>query len=287
MGPYDGYEFRPNEALREAGLVTTTRDGDEVPSWFQLKDEELVDGDDGDDGHPVLTRAAALAARFGLTYQRGKAILDRLGLAEVVGRHVPVAAVFAASERVDHANSRAYLRSPSELGLRLNVAGREPAGTVPADEYEEAREDLIERLRAVETPDGDPVFDSVVPREAHVHGPYADEAVDVFCVPAGFEHSLSSLVGEQWADPEPYNHKLTGVVAVAGDATADVTGAHLFDVAPTVLATMGVAPDESMDGAALVDGPAPTAYPEFDPGERGGTDDAAVEERLADLGYLE
>ena len=61
-----------------------------------------------------------------------------------------------------------------------------------------------------------------------------------------------------------------------------------MDVAPTVLASLGVPPGDRMDGDAL---PAfepldPVSYPEYS-GEDAETDDGAVESRLADLGYLE
>jgi predicted AlkP superfamily phosphohydrolase/phosphomutase len=292
MGEYDGYEFRANQYLREHGVVEATRDGQGVPSWFQIKDEQLTTDDGETDDHPVLERLAAAGARVGLTHQRGKAILERFGLAEFVGKHVPVGAVFAASEAVDFADSRAYLRSPSELGVRINVAGRDPDGVVPEREYVSVREDVIELLASAETPDGDPVFDEVVPRDAYIHGPYADEAVDVLCVPADFEHSLSALLGDTFDDPEPWNHKLEGVVAIAGDdvdATADLAGAHLFDVAPTVLATLGLAPADVMDGTALsaVAALDPEPYPEYDASEHAATEDAEVAKRLSDLGYLE
>ncbi|MFC6952736.1 alkaline phosphatase family protein [Halorubellus litoreus] len=292
IGEYDGYEFRANQFLREHDVVEATRDGQGVPSWFQIKDEELTSDDDAPDDHPLLERLAAGAARVGLTHQRGKAILERFGLAAFVGKHVPVGAVFAASEAVDFAESTAYLRSPSELGVRINVAGRDPDGVVPAEEYERVREDVVELLASAETPDGDPVFDEVVPRETYIYGPYADEAVDVLCVPADFQHSLSALLGERFDDPEPWNHKLQGTVAVSGagvDANADLSGAHLFDVAPTVLATLDLAPADVMDGDALaaVDAPEPTSYPEYDASEHAATEDAEVAQRLSDLGYLE
>jgi predicted AlkP superfamily phosphohydrolase/phosphomutase len=296
MGEYDGYEFRVNQFLREAGVVETTTEGQGVPSWFQIKDEQLTrgEGDDGEGatGHPVLKRLAGLATEFGLTYQRGKAVLERLGLAAVVGRHVPVGAVFAASDAVDFARSRAYLRSPSELGIRLNVEGRDPDGVVPADEYERVREEVISLLSNVTTPDGRPVFEEVVPREEYIRGPYADEAVDVLAIPDDFEHSLSALVGDQFGDPEPWNHKRYGVVAAAGegvDPDGDLSDAHLFDVAPTVLATLGLPPDAEMDGDALpvVDAPDPRSYPEYEAAAQESTEDEAVAERLSDLGYLE
>ncbi|UPW00316.1 alkaline phosphatase family protein [Halorussus gelatinilyticus] len=294
MGEYDGYEVRVNQFLREAGVVETTTEGQGVPSWFQIKDERLTESDDGgqDGDAELLRRLAGVAAEFGLTYQRGKAILERLGLAAVVGRYVPVGAVFAASDAVDFAESRAYLRSPSELGVRLNVAGRDPDGVVPEDDYERVREEVVSLLSNVTTPEGRPVFEEVVPREEYIHGPYADEAVDVLAIPADFEHALSALVGERFGDPEPWNHKRHGVVAGAGegiDADADLAGAHLFDVAPTVLATLGVAPDEEMDGEVLpvVDAPEPTSYPDYDAGAQESTEDEDVAERLSDLGYLE
>ncbi|MFC6825503.1 alkaline phosphatase family protein [Halopelagius fulvigenes] len=297
IGEYDGYEVQVNEFLRREGLLDTATDGRGVPSWFQVKDEQLVGGDadadtDADDGPTAVERLAAFAAKGGLTYQRGKAVLERLGLAEFVGKHVPIGAVFAASESVSFESSRAYLRSGSELGVRLNVEGRDPSGVVPASKYESARDDVISVLESLTDPEGRPVFDEVVPRETHIYGPYADEAVDVLCVPRDFENSLSVHVGDTFDSPEPWNHKPDGVVAVAGedvDADADLSGAHLFDIAPTVLSTFGVAPDEEMDGEtlAVVDAVEPISYPEFEVADRVQTDDGEVEERLADLGYLE
>jgi predicted AlkP superfamily phosphohydrolase/phosphomutase len=292
IGEYDGYEFRANQYLREHDLVEATRDGQGVPSWFQIKDEQLTSDDDDPDDHPLLERLAAGAARVGITHQRGKAVLGRFGLAEFVGKYVPVGAVFAATDAVDFATSTAYLRSPSELGVRINLRGRDPEGVVPESEYERVREDVIDLLASAETPDGDAVFDEVVPQEAYIHGPYADEAVDVLAVPAAFQHSLSALLGARFDDPEPWNHKREGVVALSGagvDADADLDGAHLFDVAPTVLASLDIAPAAVMDGTALpaVDAPSPEAYPEYDANAQTSTDDADVAQRLSDLGYLE
>ncbi|WP_135805509.1 alkaline phosphatase family protein [Halorussus marinus] len=293
MGEYDGYEFRVNEFLREAGVVETTTGGQGVPSWFQIKDERLTGGaEQGASGHPVLERLAATAATVGLTYQRGKAVLERLGLAEFVGRHVPVGAVFAASDAVDFSASRAYLRSPSELGVRLNVEGRDPDGVVARDEYDRVREEVISLLSSATTPTGTPVFEEVVPREKYIDGPYAQEAVDVLAVPTDFQHGLSALVGEQFGEPEPWNHKRHGVIALAGegvDSGADLSGAHLFDVASTVLATLDVAPATVMDGdpLAAVDAPDERSYPDYEAATQAATEDADVAERLSDLGYLE
>jgi len=154
------------------------------------------------------------------------------------------------------------------------------------------RADLVDALSAVRTPDGEPVFESVRRREEVFDGPYVEDAPDVVVVPDEFDQYLSaSLRDEQFGPPaEPWNHKRHGVVAAAGDVDdeASLTGAHLFDIAPTVLATFGLPASDRMDGLPLpvVDRVGAEAYPEYE-GETTATDDEAVEARLEDLGYLE
>jgi len=120
-----------------------------------------------------------------------------------------------------------------------------------------------------------------------------DEAVDIVTVPAAFDNYLSaSLRGDVFAEPsEPWNHKIDGIVAVAGSAVnsdGDITGSHLFDVAPTVLASLDIPPSTRMDGEPLdvVDAPEPATYEPFTQGQVRNTETATAEQRLADLGYL-
>ncbi|WP_254861834.1 alkaline phosphatase family protein [Halovivax gelatinilyticus] len=297
MGPYDGYEFRVNSFLREKGLVETVRGGRGMPTWSQAREDGLKDGrDDGTDSSSpgALERSMAALASVGLTSQRIGAALDRVGLAEPVARRVPDSLVSAGTEQVDFPASAAYVRSRIELGVRLNLQGREPNGVVPPSAYDDVRISLMNELRALTTPDGDPVFETVAPREAYFHGPESDCAVDIVTVPAEYDHFLSAtLRAEQFGEPtEPWNHKSQGVVAVSGervDVREGVGAAHLTDVAPTVLATLGIPADERMDGTVLpcVHPIATTAYPRFESDRDESTANDRVERRLADLGYLE
>ncbi|HET7323035.1 MAG TPA: phosphodiesterase, partial [Halococcus sp.] len=91
---------------------------------------------------------------------------------------------------------------------------------------------------------------------------------------------------------EPYNHKREGIVAAAGEGLStekSLSGAHLFDVAPTVLAALSLPRGEHMDGEVLpiVESVGEQTYPELDERTRETTDEQAVEARLTDLGYLE
>ena len=297
IGPYEGYEFRVNEYLREGGYVEPTQDPRGMPSWNPMR-SQLREGTDetGDDGGPgVLPRVAATAAAAGLTTRRVNDVLDTLGVADVVAPYVPDSVKRAGQTHVDFANSTAYMRTRVELGVRINLEGREPEGVVPQAEYDAVREELVDYLSAAETPDGEPVFEEVGPREEYFEGPMTTEAVDVVTVPADYDHLLSAtLPGEQFAERSgTWDHKFDGVVAASGralDDDVDLGAPRLYDLAPTVLATFGVPVSDRMDGSILpvVDEVDAREYDRrsVSADSEEGPDDG-VQDRLADLGYLE
>jgi len=296
MAEYGGTEFRVNEYLAREGFVETTSGGAGMPTWSTALETSLRNGTDPgtrvDAG--VGERLLALVARAGLTTQRATRVLDALGLTDTVGRFVPRRVSEAAARQVDFAASEAYMRSRSELGVRINLAGREPDGVVPPASYEHVRDDLVETLSAVTTPDGNPVFETVARRERFFDGPYVDRAVDVVTVPADFQHlPTARLDGSVFDEPrQPYNHTLSGVVAATGAAVGDapIGNAHLFDVAPSILAAMDVPPDERMDGRVLgaIDAVERERYPPYRPdGRTSDRDDERVTDHLTNLGYLE
>ena len=295
MGEYDAYEFRVNEFLRREGYVETRRGGSGMPNWATIRDSSLKAGGGGERLDPgPLARSMEYAARAGLTTQRVLPLVESLGLTDLLSRLLPRSVADAGEEQVDFPASRAYMRSRSELGVRINLEGREPDGTVPEGEYETVRSELIDLLRSVRTPEGDPLFEDVAPREEYFDGPMTGDAVDVVTVPNDFEHLLSArLAAEPFGQPsEPWNHKRDGILIAAGedvDAAAPAEDAGLLDVAPTVLATFGVPADERMDGRTLpfVEPAGEQRYPTYEHATGGRAADEAVEARLEDLGYLE
>ncbi len=294
IGEYDGYEFRVNEFLADEGFVERTAGESGMPSWSSIADSELREGKTGaTEERSMIERSLSAAASVGVTSQRIADALDRVGLKETVAKRVPGDVARAAAEQVDFEASTAYMRSRIELGVRINLAGREPSGVVEPSQYETVRSQLIDALGAVETPDGDPVFEVVERREALFHGDNVENAPDIVTIPSEFDHFLTaSLRGDQFGPPqEPWNHKIDGSFVVSGAAVREpgTATAHLFDVAPTVLSTMGVPASDRMDGSAMpcVEPAGSEAYPEYDRDETTRTDDAHVEQQLADLGYLE
>jgi predicted AlkP superfamily phosphohydrolase/phosphomutase len=293
MGPYENHEFRVNEFLRDEGYVTATQGGKGMPSWNPIR-SQLREGEEQETWEPgIVERLAATAAQHGVTPSRVQEGLKTVGLHRIVKQYLPDNVSRTASEQVDFPESKAYMRARVELGVRINLAGREPEGVVPQDEYESVRSDLIAALESVTTPDDDPMFETVAPREEYYSGPYTENAVDIVTIPNNFDQFMSAhLLGGCFGPPtEPWNHKLDGVFAAMGegiDESASVEDAHIYDVAPTIMSALGVPYSDRMDGKVLpiVDDAGSTTYPEYDSDAGSGIEDQDVEDRLADLGYL-
>lgn len=295
IGPMRGHEFRVNDYLLDEEFVTVTTAGGGMPSWKSISRKRLRRGKESASVERSPTeRAVELAAGVGITSQRIAAVVRRLGMEKLVLRIVPTDVIRAGTEQVDFASSTAYMRSRTEMGVRLNLRGREPEGTVPESKYEQVRSAVIDALERATTPDGDDVFERVHPREEIFEGPYVEDAPDVVTVPNRFDHFLvANLKGAVYGEPtEPWEHKLEGVVMATGDGIdpeTDLADPHLFDITPTILSTFGLAVGDRMDGTPLpiVESFGTTEYPPFDPDTIVATDDDDVERRLADLGYLE
>ena len=292
IGPYQKQEFHVNSFLEDAGYVERTLGGRGMPTWNLMR-EDLRDGEEQTEWEPGRTeRLAAALASVGVTTHRIGRVLERLGLMDLAKKYAPRGVVRTGNEQVDFEHSRAYMRARTELGVRINLEGREPNGQVPVSEYESVREELIEDLESATAPDGEPVFELVAPSDAFYEGPYADHAVDIVTIPNDFQHFLSAHLSEElFAETtEPWNHKMEGVFLASGDGIEDgpCEGAHLFDVAPTIMAALGVPVGEHMDGRVLpiVEDSGTESYPEYEGLEASEVDDE-VENRLEDLGYVE
>jgi predicted AlkP superfamily phosphohydrolase/phosphomutase len=189
---------------------------------------------------------------------------------------------------VDWETSTAYLRTPTELGVCVDAGG---------GVYERTRREVAVYLRGLETPDGDPVFEWVRPREAVYDGPHAADAPDVVFAPTEWRHVPHAAVDAdaRFAPSAGYEHRPHGVFRCAGPSIASetVTDASLRDLAPTVLHLLGLPIPEGLAGDVLVDDGAPVAREPYaanarSSGERDRREPpSGVEERLADLGYID
>ena len=299
IGPVTGYQIHVNEILREHGYLETVDDGGRsMPSI----DKTSLEGDEGTNpaepgGLERTFRAGRrVASRLGLEPADVYAAAKRVGLESTLTELTPQSLTAATGESVDWRRSRAYCPKGSQMGIRVNLAGREPDGVVSQSEYESVREELITLLSSLETPDGNAAFDFVCRRERLYDGPHLEDAPDVCFLPTGMNHTVSSgLYRRRFVPVEKHDHKRAGVFIGAGPGfadDADVNGLSIVDVAPTVLGTLGRPVPSRMTGS-VPDGllsrrPDRADYGEVSFGDRSSDviEDEEVTERLEDLGYL-
>ena len=232
-GPVTGYRIHVNEVLRELGFLESAAGAGPQPPSFEVADAAP---------QGPLERAAQvgsrLLARIGLD-----AALERLGSA-VRG---PV------DERVDWYTSLAYCPDGATPGVRINLAGREPYGTVPPSRYETVCAELVSQLSDLETPDGEPAFEFVCRRDHLYEGPFLERAPDVFAIPAGGTHTVSAALPDRRFEPvDTLGPTLEGVFVGAGPGvtgTLDRPRLSVVDVAPIVMALLGRPVPDLMTGS--------------------------------------
>jgi predicted AlkP superfamily phosphohydrolase/phosphomutase len=213
-----------------------------------------------------------------------------------------------ADDWVDWSRTRAYFSSVG--GIRVNLRGREPEGIVPDGEYDRVRSEIAHGLLALRDPESgvQPITD-VYRREELYQGPYIDLAPDLIAEPQRNGDSAADnyliapgvpRAGSPFGVPAALtgNHDLDGILIAAGPTVrpGQLSGARLWDIAPTICRVLGIPDLADADGVALA-GIAPcgaslspavvqaigvTATEPMDP-----ADERDVSERLRALGYLE
>jgi predicted AlkP superfamily phosphohydrolase/phosphomutase len=201
-------------------------------------------------------------------------------------------------------------------GIRVNLKGRDPQGIVDPDkEYDSLLQVLIDDLHTVVDPETQtPVFSRIYRRHELYEGAYVQEAPDLILEPQRehveprqnfvLDRSLTShptLIGE--ASPLTGNHALDGIfVAWGTDVVPNyrVEGANLLDIAPTILAYLGLSVPGHYDGRVIDEIFRPQAKPdihisdfdsltlslESDNGDDNQEGSDIVRKRLEELGYL-
>ncbi len=218
---------------------------------------------------------------------------------------------FLSFEDVDWSQTRAY--SVGNVGpIFVNLRGREPEGIVePGREYGDLLEELTQALHQLRDPaTNQPMIEKIYRREEIYTGPHLNEAPDLFCIPRNLRYSAFGLLqfpSNKWLEPtydRTGGHRMDGILMLRGPGVRSghrLDSSDIVDLAPTILALMGVPVPSDMDGQVLADlftdhfraslkitaGPGPEVVREhYKPTELSTEDEEAVRERLKGLGYL-
>lgn len=256
----------------------------------------------------TLARAAFDLYRQSATLRRLARPLRRSRLRDTVvhaqfarrtGGRIPLDAL-----SIDWERTTAYYLGDDRV--YLNLQGREPAGTVmPGADYRDRREGLRQDLLAARHPEtGEPLFAAVHTREEIYAGPYLDQGPDLLLVPGNDHWNLGGAVGTRLVDRPVVSgkHHPKGMLLAWGkDVQAGgLVEAAIYDIAPTILHMLGLAIPEDTDGRVRRDWFDPDSstarrpvesvqVPARDAAKYAWTseEEAAVESRLRDLGYLD
>jgi predicted AlkP superfamily phosphohydrolase/phosphomutase len=174
----------------------------------------------------------------------------------------------------------------------LNVKGREPRGTIDPADYDRVRDDLKTRLEALTDDRGRPLG-TLVFKPEEIYRTVRNVAPDLIVHFGALAwRSIGSVgyralhVQENDTGPDDCNHAQHGgfVLAAPGSPLhGELAGAHLMQIAPTLLELGGYDVPTSMQGVSLLAGraPASTERPAVSP-----DGEAIIRERLRGLGYI-
>jgi len=202
---------------------------------------------------------------------------------------------------IDWKRTRAFMPFQSCTGfVYVNLEGRQPRGSVAASDLRRVRDDVIAALREFRDPQTKAnYFQEVAPLMAQGEGL---NLPDIFVQPAaGVEFVRKAKAGEfAFPTKRPFAglHDPDGLYILRGPnvRVQRDTNAQIVDLAPTILAMCGEAVPSYMEGRALSECFAepltvttlPFAWESREAGDAYSAEGAAaVEKRLADLGYLD
>jgi predicted AlkP superfamily phosphohydrolase/phosphomutase len=164
--------------------------------------------------------------------------------------------------RVDWGRSRAWGWGGYYARIFLNVAGREPCGLIEPSRYEAARAELEAELRTIRLPSGEPMPVQIFrPEELYpvAEGDRPDLMVyfdDLRWRSAGTIGHRTLYLSENDTGPDDSVHSMDGIVVLHDPERAirgRVEGTSILDIAPTILALMGMPIPPDMEGHPLAE----------------------------------
>jgi predicted AlkP superfamily phosphohydrolase/phosphomutase len=165
---------------------------------------------------------------------------------------------------VDWSKTKAY--AVGFAGIYVNVDGREGEGIVPAEEREDIVAEIRRKLQKLKDPDDDAdVVHATYTREEIYPGAHMEEAPDlVVGLKPGYRGSWQSAVGGLSEHAVRANEKkwqrdhIVDASFVSGTLITNFRIAkerpHVYDLAPTVLALLGLPVPDDMEGRPLHEG---------------------------------
>ncbi len=178
---------------------------------------------------------------------------------DLVLREAPKKGANIEKTPIDWGRTKAWGWGGYYARIFLNVEGREPQGIIKPEDYEAEREALAERLRGVRGPDGEAWATRVIkPNEFYpqLRGDYPDLMVyfdDLYWRSAGTLGWGTMYLAENDTGPDDAVHAQDGMYILydPADRTSRRQDVDILDLAPTILAKLGLPVPTDMTGRAV------------------------------------
>lgn len=250
-----------------------------------------------------------LISRFGGARTR----VSRFGGKQLSGLDRLADKAFLSKEHIDWSKTKAYAQG--NFGqIFLNLEGRQPEGCVKPEDARAVLDEIKGGLAELQHPEtGAPLVERVFEAADLYRGPHSHLAPDLTVVLGDWRYrtiGLYDFTTHKVISPAfgpTGDHRMDGVFVAAGPPFrpgAKPEGATLLDIAPTILRLLGVPLPDDLDGRVLDEVLDPSAIPPpiastspngASPATNGHAsppsgytpeEDAVIQQRLADLGYL-
>jgi predicted AlkP superfamily phosphohydrolase/phosphomutase len=204
--------------------------------------------------------------KSGFTYKNIFQIINQLGLKQTKKldkrRTVRKLAdqLFLSFQDVDWNKTKAY--SLGYIGqIYLNLQGREPQGIIkPGKEYQETRNEIIKRLRALKHPQTKKKFITQIYKKEKIYqGKNLNQAPDIIFYPdnlksiafGDFEFASNKIIDPAFGLSG--HHRMDGIWLASGQNIRKQTNlkAQITDLAPTILYLANLPFPKSMDGKII------------------------------------
>ncbi len=170
--------------------------------------------------------------------------------------------LFISSTNVNWKKSLAYTHS--EIGhVFLNVKDRDPEGVIVKEDYEQIRDEIIDKLKDFENPFTEKkIVTEVYKGEEIYHGNMASNAPDIVFIPDDMSvlgkgaYQFLSNKNVSVSQNQTGHHRMDGIFFAEGpeiNKNSSVKEAHIMDLAPTILYLLDLPILDSMDGKVLDD----------------------------------
>jgi predicted AlkP superfamily phosphohydrolase/phosphomutase len=162
---------------------------------------------------------------------------------------------------IDWSRTKAWGEGGYYSRIFMNVKGREPQGVVPADEYEEFRDKLMQKLEHIEDEKGVGIG-TVVFKPKDIYFGIENIPPDLIVHLGNLDWRSAATVGtgsihmfENDTGPDDANHAMEGTFITSLKLDAPVAQKDpysIFDIAPTILDYFGLPIPEDMIGETLL-----------------------------------